>query len=190
MRTIVTKTSIPRRWIGARWCRATHEFDIAPSPHSRLRCKVLVFRDVKDLQHCWSRGPLRSGASRGCLGIVNALGYHKVDYQKGGPEEGTNHRHFVDPRYFAVMGLSVTHIGTEITTHEAIHAAFAYAKRIGRKDACQPALDNDEESVCYPAGRMHSQLAKMFWDSGLYDTYERHRAQAKPLLRRHKIKAR
>lgn len=190
MRTIVLKLGIPRRWRGEKWCRATHEFDLAPSGRSRLRLKVLVFESLRDLQHCWLKGPLKSGASRGCLGIVNSLGFHKVDYSKGGPPEGTNHRHFVDARYFAVMGLSATHLGTEITTHECIHAAFAYAKRIGGKHACAPVMENDEERVCYPAGTLHRKLNVKLWDTGLYDTYDRHREKAIRLLKRLRKKSR
>lgn len=162
---------LPRVWRRKRNCRAIFECDLAPSHRSRLRLKVLVFKTIRDMHHFWDKGMFKSHPGKKCLGIVNTLGYHQTDFSKGGPPEGTNRRHYVDPRYFAVMGLSVTALSVEYTTHEIVHAAFAYANRVGRSAAIAPALDNDEELICYPAGRMARRLNLALHDAGMYRRY-------------------
>lgn len=173
MRTVLLRAPLPRCWKRHRRCRALFECDLAPSPFSRLRLKVLVFRTLLDLYRFWDHGV--SPTRHNYQGIVAGLGVYRINYQKGGPPAGTNHRFEADPRYFAVMGLCVKHLGSEVTTHEIVHAAFAYAERVGKKHAIAPARSNDSEAICYPAGRLARRLNIALYDSGMYELWDKHR---------------
>lgn len=122
---------------------------------SRLRAKLLVFDKPKSLRLFW-RGPLgRGDLGRRCKGAVNGLFCEVINFHKDGSESSFLE---VDPRYFCVIGLVKTHLYGEIICHEAVHAAFNYVKRIKRSPWDEHARDFDEESICYPAGRIAAEI--------------------------------
>lgn len=132
------------------------EVDIKVRHTSRLAMKALMFTTRKGLRDFWKQRLGREDLGNGCLGCVNKLGYEVHFFPKGG---GMLQYIEVDARYFAIMGLIAGHCTMEILCHESVHAGFAYAKRVHKKDLWHNSKDLDEEDVCYPSGRIAGALA-------------------------------
>ncbi len=120
----------------------------------RLRLKLLVFHKPIHLQRFWSRVLKKAPLGRGCLGAVNSL---KILHEN--PATGEQKQE-VDRRYFAIMGLCSEHLGMEILSHEAVHAGYAYAQRVGKHSPWHDAFDLDEEHLAYPTGRVACEVVR------------------------------
>lgn len=133
---------------------------------SKLRCKLVVFDNRKDLRDFWSNAlhPKGQTAKLGncCDGIVHPLFTERYLVDKKG--QTSKHEMCVDPRYYAIMAIIKSKMGSaEVTSHEAVHAGFAYARRIKRTPWDEHIIRNDEEAVAYPAGVINSELARIYW---------------------------
>lgn len=128
---------------------------------SRLRAKLLVFKNQRHLHLFW-QNVLGHRLGRFCKGAVNSL-IQEVQYF-GKYEKALSCRHLeADGRYFCVIGLIQTWMTVEVMTHEATHAAFCYVKRVRRSPWDVQSKDFHEEEVCYPAGKIASELTTAFW---------------------------
>ena len=141
--------------------------DVAVSQKSTLKAKVLVFRDLHGLQRFWRFGIGRRKPSEEACAVVNSLSsYTTFQRTKGTTEKEPIWE--VDPSYFCVMGFIIGNLSMECITHESVHAAYAYARRVaGRKT--WPDNEEPEELVCYPAGRIAAAINKNFHRHRLYD---------------------
>lgn len=152
-----SKQSIPRNW--ERFSKRfgiLGEIDIKVRHTSRLWMKTLMFKSIRGMSDFWKEILGHGGLGTNCRGCVNGLAMEHVKFHKGGGETRTM---LVDRRYFCIMGLIVGHTSIEVVTHESVHAAFNYAKRVNKRDLWHGAVDLDEENVCYPAGRIATTLA-------------------------------
>ena len=150
------------RCFSRQWKTIIAEGDIAVRPSAKLHAKLLIFETTKDLRTFWKSIGHDIGAKT--LGAVNALSHEIHSFSKDGEKSWME----CDPRYFCIIGLVKKHLRMEIICHESIHAGFAYAKR-RRGDFWTHAREMDEESVCYPAGRIASAINRFLHDRGLYD---------------------
>lgn len=172
MRVVCNKEPFPRCWKEAyAGCdKALVEMDIRLGT---LYLKVLVFRTRTDLRKFWNNAePTKRGGDLGAgvCGAVGAMQCESQSYADADDEMDPKPVMEVDKRYFAVMGLLRGYLGMEVVTHESVHAAFAYAKRLGPKTPWAKAVDGlDEEAVCYPAGRIARLVVTALNDAGLYD---------------------
>lgn len=163
MKITHTKRALPKDWYALHKGEAFIEKDIRVNS-GRLRAKVLIFHNTKSLRKFWKSF---HGASLGrkCLGVVNGLSCEIFKVEKDGSE--TNRRTEVDARYFCVIGLVKNHLTLEVVTHESVHAAFCYTKRVNRKNLWHDALSNDEETICYPAGRIAAEIGLLANKNGI-----------------------
>jgi len=145
----------------------------------RLALKVVVFEKQRDMVHFWTEVLGKPHLGRKTRGAVNALSHQVTKITPGKPDRATL---WVDPRYFAIMGLVHGHLTMEIVVHESVHAAFCYAKRCKRTPWAHYA-DFDEEEVAYPAGRIARALNAYLHDEGLYATEPKRLKKAKPSAR-------
>jgi hypothetical protein len=122
---------------------------------------LIIFKNPTALQRAWRKLRLDS-LGRGCVGVVHQLAYTA--------KERTEMH--VDPRYFAIMGLAVTHLGTEVITHESVHAGYAYAKRVWERNLWVGAKHLDEENVCYPAGLIARGIVNVLYDNHLVERFQ------------------
>lgn len=167
MRTRVT-SHLPRDWkaIPKHGALIKHAADLrAPYLGTRLRLKLLVFRDVADLRQFWKKAMGRGELGRRVIGCVNDLRatvYGKPDYTKPVRVE-------VDARYYAVLAL-VAGRGTnvEVVAHEAVHAAYAFDRRLGKRNRfIDP--NQGEECIAYPAGHITAAVVKWLRDIGEFN---------------------
>lgn len=138
---------------------------VKPSPRSRLTMPVLLFRNRWHLHRFWKNVLGKGSLGRGCVGAVNSLQVFVAPCIDG--EMGTIHME-VDPNFFAIMGLVKGYTSMEVITHESGHAALSYAKRLQGKSEEAKMFDFDEEAICYPLGRIASQINWMLHDNNLY----------------------
>ena len=82
--------------------------------HGRLTLKVVVFEKQRDMVHFWVEVLGKPHLGRSTLGAVNALSHEIITITPGKPDRSTM---WVDPRYFAIMGLVHGHLNMEIVTH-------------------------------------------------------------------------
>jgi hypothetical protein len=137
------------------------ECDIRLCGAGRLRAKLLVFNGPVALRRFWRDALGRNELGRHTAGAVSALSYERINVTTGASVM------VVDPRYFCVIGLTRDNLSMEVITHEAVHAGFAYAKRV-QKNLWAGADELDEENVCYPAGRIAAAINSFLHDQGLY----------------------
>lgn len=139
---MTSRSALPRDWSGCPGADvALGRFDIGFG-RSRLRLKLLVFETNADMCRFYDYvKPSGRGLGRRCLGCVFELS--AID----GVE---------DPVYYAVMLLVRKHATTEIVCHESVHAAIAYAARVG--GCAKWPGEGDEESICYPAGKIAERV--------------------------------
>lgn len=165
-----SKTPLPIVWTGH---PSVHdgdillEKDLALSKHSRLRAKLLVFKNNLAMKRFFDEALDKPGqVTRKTLGIVSQLSCEVYRFKN---KELVEQRLEVDPRYFCLIGLIVGHLSMEIICHESVHAGFAYAARSRVRQWVRREDDLDEEQVCYPAGRIASLINKAVWKARLYD---------------------
>ena len=120
----------------------------------RLRLKLLVFYKPVQLRAFWKNVLGKDSLGKGCLGAVNSL-----QVMCENPATGARRKE-VDGGYFAIMGLCAEHLGMEILSHEAVHAGFAYAQRVGNHSPWHDAFDLDEEHLAYPTGRVACEVLR------------------------------
>lgn len=141
--TVRLTSSLPTTWdVPA----AIHQSNVRVN-NGRLRAKLLVFRTPRDLNRFW-KTHIGQSLGRYCLGAVNTLTTEVVSFPSG------RKRIEADARFFCVIGLVKPHLTMRIISHEAVHAAFAFAKRRARSEWDDRALEFDEEAVAYPAGEI------------------------------------
>ncbi len=170
MKVVHSDKPLPHKWGGMPLGNtAVLIADVFVSRHSRLRMKLLVFEKRLHMRR-FAKAALNihlSGVNT--AGFCNALGHERLKVEKDGST--SNHRLVVDPRFFAVMCLCVDALGMEVITHEAGHAAFAYANRVKHKDLWPGQRSNDEEAICYPLGLIASRVNIALREAGLYERY-------------------
>lgn len=143
------------------------EIDIRVHAKSSLRVKAVMFETMRQLcdyhyRHVRMRPhgeDMRREVGK-ISGFVDALASVAVD--KGGREWAV-----FDPRYAAWIGLVPSLLTWEVVAHEAVHAGFAYAKRL-RKSPFEESLMLDEEAVAYPAGIIASEIRAWVTRRGWY----------------------
>lgn len=150
MKLVHSKTPLPRKW-NLEENGIVLKSDIFITPRARLHAKLLVFDKSMSMRKFWKKYINDFDLGKSCLGVVNQLAIHHMKFEKDGTEKNWIE---ADPRYYCVIGLINGRITTEIVIHEAIHAAFAYAKRVKKTPWYQEAKRFDEEEICYPAGRI------------------------------------
>lgn len=141
--------------------------DIAVSPKSTLKAKVLVFRSLASLNRFWRLCLGRPKLADNVYAVVSDI-TSTVTFQtpKGTPKRPPVWE--VDPTYFCVVGFILGKLSMEFIAHESVHAAYAYARRVaGRKS--WPDKENPEEHICYPAGRIAAAINHLFHSHGIYD---------------------
>lgn len=145
---------IPRIWKNHPHARGiVFEKDLSIGS-SRLKAKLLIFEDRKAMSIFWKNALGVMDLGDCCSGVVNQLRFHVISFADGMESQITE----VDPRYFCVIGLVQDRLTYEIITHEAVHAAYAYVKRIKKSPWDQDAKDFDEEEIAYPVGRIADSL--------------------------------
>lgn len=73
---------------------------------------------------------------------------------------------------FAEMNLMRARLGTEVITHEMLHVAIAYGRRVRfdfRRLDASDSVNADEERLCYVHGRLCREFVNRAHDAGLYD---------------------
>jgi hypothetical protein len=156
----VLPKALPRVWGGK---GVLLERDIRASRRGRLRAKLLVFDSRQSLRRFWQGRLAKAGhLGRGCLGAVNALSVFCRN-----PTTGRECL-YVDRRYFCVIGLVRTRLWATILMHEAAHAGFCYARRLGGGGPFAKISDMDEEKVCYPAGNVAGGINVAVRAAGFY----------------------
>lgn len=182
MRVRHSTRPLPRNWkhFSKRY-GIVGELDIKVRHTSRLWMKALMFKSVTGMREFWRKALQNGELGRYCRGVVNGLAVEHVRFHKGGGETRTME---VDPRYFCIMGLIAGHTTMEIVCHEAVHAAFNYAKRVNKRDLWHGAKDLDEENVCYPAGRIAATLGEWIRRRGYDQKLPFSRAAKRPLARK------
>ncbi len=132
---------------------------------SSLKFKLVLFNKPRHL-HRWWRSFFGSHLSSNCLGAVNQCmtQFEKVD--KNGVVAVT--RAVYDRRHFCVVGLTSDNLGMEVITHESVHAGYCFARRSKRAAWNHLALEFDEESVAYPAGKVARSIVKFLDQERLF----------------------
>ena len=156
---------LPRKWLSIA-SGAICEFDIAVTS-GPLRAKVLVFKDQKTLYGFWNKKLGKGGLGHRTRGAVNTLMRETMRIHEDG-SESENVLHF-DRRYFCVMGFVKKWLSMEIVTHESVHAAFCYARRMTRRPWAS-FREFDEEDICYPAGIIARKINNKLHNLRLYHT--------------------
>lgn len=166
MRIVHLKRGLPRNWSRHPAARGVvGEFDIRLRRHSRLRAKVMVFARVADLRAFWSAALGKSGLGRGVRGVVSPLMRTTINIRKGVQQPEYIE---ADPNYFCAIGLTHRHLTMEIISHESVHAAFSYQRRVKRSPWAK-LHDFDEEHVAYPAGVIAAAINRWLHKHDLYD---------------------
>lgn len=165
MRIKHSKKPLPRCWTKhpkAKGILLEREFGIGGS---RLLAKLLVFDTNRSLRHFWEQCLGKGSVGRCTQGVVRALFFEILTFAKDGTVTGHIE---ADPRYFCVIGLLKQHLSMEVISHEAVHVAYAYVKRIQRTPWDKKAKEFDEEAICYPSGVAASMMNRLLWKAGMY----------------------
>lgn len=139
------------------------EADISPlglGRRGKLFAKLMIWNSPKEMQAFWKHG-LKLNLGAGTLGAVNSM-----CFEEWHPDGAKRLR--ADPRYFCLISLCLGELSMVIISHEAVHAGFAYEKRVKR---CMfgPAQDFDEERIAYPAGYIAAAINRFCDKQGLYE---------------------
>lgn len=139
-----------------------HEVDLRVTPRARLLFKTLIFKNSSALRQFWKLSLGRDELGRWTQGAVWATFYTAT--------ASTDFRTvlIVDERYFCLIGLVRTHLTMEILSHEAVHAAYAYERRVKRTPWEEYVRNFPEEAIAYPAGRIAAALNREIYRAGLY----------------------
>jgi hypothetical protein len=127
----------------------------------RLAAKLLVFDRRAALRAFWRKG-MGGDVGRECLGVVNAMATEVEDTVLNTRELRG------DSRYFCIIGLCLGNLTVEIISHEAVHAAFCYEKRV-KRNLFGSIGDFDEERIAYPAGAIAAGINDFLHAKDLYD---------------------
>lgn len=160
---LALKRGLPRTWANHPNAKGLiAETDIAVTGGARLRAKALLFKTPRDLRRFWPKalGLTELGKA---VGAVHSL---MSQVESFGPK-GYCVSIEADPRYFCVIGLVTGYCNVEVLAHEAVHAGYAYEKRVKRSPFAG-IHDLDEERVAYPVGRIASSLATWLKGIGEY----------------------
>lgn len=172
------KTRLPLRPMGP-FPGKTAEFDVRLKT---LRCKVLVFRDSGKLRRGWRKLVTDEDIGPHADGVVSDLVYTVESYKVPGK---VTKRREVDQHYFAIMGLHLGALGVGVLAHEAVHAALAYTRRVGKRNPWQEMrVINREETLAYPVGVIMARLVESLYRVGCYDGKEVIRVKKKPVKKR------
>jgi len=139
------------------------EFLIRLTPHARLSAKVLICRNRAGLQRVW-KDVVGQPVCRRTQGVVSAMLSQRERHSEGRPQiivEG-------NARFFCIIGLARGHLTTNIICHEAVHAGFAYSKRVARTPFAA-AHDFDEERIAYPAGIIAARINDWLHANDMHD---------------------
>ena len=158
---------LPRDWsTHPEYKDVIFDCEIKVTRESRLRAKVLVFKDRKAMRQFWTKALGRPELTRDTAAVCNTLAsVTTFSKQKGKSQRPPERR--VDPRYFCVLGFVDGSLTPEFITHESVHAAYAYDRRVRGKNNW-PDKEEPEESICYPAGRIAGQIIRKFHKEGLF----------------------
>jgi len=159
---------LPRDWSKhAEYKDVVFDCEVKVTRESRLRAKVLVFKDRKAMRLFWTKALGRPELTK-CTAAVCSTITHITTFskQKDKPQRPPERR--VDPRYFCVLGFVDGALTPDYITHESVHAAFAYDRRVRGKHHW-PDRHEPEESICYPAGRIADEIIRRFHKEGLFD---------------------
>lgn len=143
--------------------RILHEDNIRIDDRCPLLLKVLAFKTRGDLRRFWKRG-----LGRGSLGVGCPAATQTMNTTVSEAATGRTKYIEVDPRFFCVVGFAMNaKPGTEVITHESVHAAFAFYMRV-LDELFWPGSDEVwEEFICYPTGRIAAAIVKSLRDGGL-----------------------
>lgn len=164
MRFVPSKRPLPRCWKRHPAAKGlVAETDIRVHRRGRLAAKLLVFDGKKSLRKFWRAAVHADDLGPECYGVVNAFGRERWP-------EGERDRAVLegDARYFCLVGLCLGGLSMEVVTHEAVHAAFNYEKRV-KRNLFGPAADFDEERIAYPAGIIAAAINRFLHSEGLYE---------------------
>lgn len=134
--------------------------------YSALACKTLIFRTRKSMHEFHDdlakRGIINHGAiPKTAFAFVAELTDHVVRFPgKKEKDQREKHRLQVDPNYFAICCFVEGDMDIDKITHESIHVAYAYGRRVRKNKYFEPG-DHEEEAVCYPAGVYARQVVKI-----------------------------
>jgi hypothetical protein len=164
MRTVHSKHALPRCWRKHPACKGlVLEQDIAVSPRSRLRAKLLVFDGTRSLKQFCNRALNDKGGWFD--GMVHPCSYTLEQVGK----DGTSHVFdVVDKKYFCIIGLAKTRLSTNVVCHESCHVGFRYADRVKRAGLWPGDWEVQEERVCFPAGRVFAEINKVLHEANLW----------------------
>lgn len=162
----LNKEVLPRDWTTLPGSEGiSFQRDVAVSPKSSLRLKVLVFRHRAAMFHFWTKGLDRPALHPSTLAVFNPLTVTVEDYSRTPRGRRRPPETRVDPRYFGVIGFVEGWLTPEIITHECIHAGFAYSRRVGGNHHWPD--DDEEERVCYPAARLADAVIRSLHNGGM-----------------------
>ena len=172
MRTRHSTEPLPRSFAGhpaARKALLVSRLRLVPT--SRLWLALLVFRNPRDLRSFWKEA-IGSDLGLDCKGAVNGMGEIVVKPQA----DGNDRKHYeVDPRWFAIMGLTLGNLSMEVITHESIHAGCRYASRATLTSQRPFIGDDPEERICYPSGIIAARINTLLERHGMYEMAEQYR---------------
>jgi hypothetical protein len=157
---------LPRDWTTLPGSEGiSFQSDVAVSPKSSLRLKVLVFRHRADLFRFWKRGLAWGEPHPSTRAVFNPLTVTVEDYSRTPRKLRRPPELLVDPRYFGVIGFIEGALTPEYIIHECIHAGFAYSRRVGGNHHWPD--DDEEERVCYPAARLADAVIRSLHNKGM-----------------------
>ncbi len=164
MKVAIRKERLPTDWSAHPKIKGlVSEADLSIIRGSRLRFKLLVFKNEKSLANFWTACLGKGSLGKGCLGAVNSLAIHYYN-----PDTMELKRIEVDGRYFAICGLVQSHMSMEVICHESAHIGFAYYARTRKKTQWSAGDSLDEEEICYPSGRAAAAINRHLHKNDLY----------------------
>ncbi len=138
--------------------------DITPHIPTGLYCRYMVFKNVRDMRkvvkHIFRN---KWSTFRGV--ITNSTGGICIDTTTRIWENGVIVYREIEPKIFAFILLVKNNVTPEVIAHESIHAGFAFHRRA--QIEWPGKTKNEEENICYPAGRIAGHLTTAMQDQGL-----------------------
>lgn len=165
-RVCINESELPRNWGDSFKAGKSLLLERDVRIGRSLYLKLLVFDSTKAMIRFWNRTPatnIYGKLDSDAVGVVAPLSFDWVE-----TPEGEDAPILVDRRYFSAMGLSQDRLGSRVITHESVHAAFNYARRLGPRCAWYKITGGDyQERVCYPAGEIAMSVVNALYASGL-----------------------
>lgn len=135
---------------------------VLATPRGRLKAKLLVFSSKVAMRRTW-RAVSGSDLGPGAEGFVNSLQATSEKYENGVVVASYLD---LDRDFFCIIGLVDGKLSSNHISHEAVHAAFAYEKRV-KRNVWGPIGDFDEERIAYPAGYITAGIVRVLRKAGL-----------------------